>query len=206
MTAEEFKELVRLGYEAPGLEFKPPALIGDARVFSEVVRAALAFSNRRGGGRIVVGVAEDRVAKELIPVGLTATQSATWNRDDFSSKLASYAAPMIDFDQTILDSEGKLFLIITVEEFRHSPVICTRTRQVDGDTVLRDGALYVRGRRKPESVEVSSYEEMRELIDLAVEKGIQRFGSQVRQAGLLPQSPPAPTPKQVYDEELGRLL
>lgn len=113
---------------------------------------------------------------------------------------------MIDFDQAVLESDGKRFVVITVEEFRHSPVICTKTLQVAGATVLRIGALYVRGRRKPESVEVSTYEEMRDLIDLAVEKGVQRFGAQMRQAGLVPTEPPPPTPDKAYDDEVRRLL
>jgi len=206
MTKEEFQELVRLAYEAPALEFKPPSRRDDGRVAAEVVRAALALANRRGGGRIVIGVVEDQRAKTLTPVGLDAAELATWNRDDFSSYLARYAEPMIEFDPTTLEIDGRHYLIITVLEFRHTPILCKKAAQPAGTPILREGALYVRGRRKPESLEASTYEEMREVIDLAVEKGVQRFAEQLRGAGLLAVAPPSPGAEEKYGAELRKFL
>ncbi len=202
MTKAELDELVRLGNESPGLEFKPPARRDEARVASEVVRAAIALANRRGGGSIIIGVAEDKTAKVLVPVGMTADQLATWGRDDFSSLLAKYAEPMIAFEINAIEDSGKHYLVIDVQEFRHTPILCTKAAQPAGQTVLRAGALYIRGRRKPESLEVSTYEEMRDLIDLAVDKGVQRFAEQLRQAGMLTDVPPPPGDEDKYDAEL----
>ncbi|HEY3116958.1 MAG TPA: ATP-binding protein [Chloroflexota bacterium] len=206
MTREEFTELVRLGCEAPGLEFKPPARRDDVRVGAEVVRAAMALANRRGGGRIVIGVAEDQKGKALVPVGLTIAELTTWNRDDLSSLLAQYAEPMIEFEQTTLEVDGKQYVIVDIQEFRHTPILCGKTVQHQGKTILRVSALYVRGRRKPESLEVSTYEEMREVIDLAIEKGVQRFAEQLRQAGMLAPVAPSMGAEDKYDEELEGLL
>lgn len=202
MTKAELDELVRLGNESPGLEFKPPARRDEARVASEVVRAAIALANRRGGGSIIIGVAEDKAAKALVPVGMTADQLATWGRDDFSSLLAKHAEPMIEFEMSSIEDAGKHYLVVGVQEFRHAPILCTKAAQPAGQTILRAGALYVRGRRKPESLEASTYEEMRELIDLAVEKGVQRFAEQLRQAGMLTVVAPPPSDEDKYDAEL----
>jgi len=206
MTPEEFAELVRLGNEAPGLEFKPPASRDDPRVRAEVVRAALALANRRDGGRIVLGVVDDQKAKSLDPQGLSDGQLKSWNRDDLSSLLATYADPMVDFDQSTLEIEGKRFLIITIRQFRTTPIVCKQSLQVEGKTILRVGGLYVRGRRKPESVEVSSYEELREMIDMAVELGVERFGDLARRAGVLGSVPVKEGTAEKYNKELEGLL
>jgi predicted HTH transcriptional regulator len=205
MTREELEELIRLGQEAPGLEFKPPSRRDDGRVAAEVTRAALALANRRDGGRIIIGVAEEQEPRRLVPVGLSAEDVGTWNRDEFSSQLARYAEPMIEFGQTTIEIDGRHYLIITVLEFRHSPIICKNTLHHGGKTILRTAALYVRGRRKPESLEVSTYEEMRELIDLAVEKGVQRFAEQLRKAGLIASAPLLPGADEKYDAELRKI-
>ena len=93
LTSEEFRELVRLGYEAPGLEFKPPAGRTDPRVGAEVVRASIAFANRRGGGRVVIGVAEDQKQRALVPVGLDPAQRASCPQT-LCLRLARGPAPM----------------------------------------------------------------------------------------------------------------
>jgi len=206
MTPEEFAELVRLGNEAPGLEFKPPAHRDDQRIRAEVIRAAMALANRRDGGRIVIGVLEDQRTKSLEPLGLTDEQVKSWNRDDLSSLLSRYADPMVDFDQATLETNSRTFLIITVHQFRSTPVVCKQSLQLEGRTVLRAGGFYVRGRRKPESVEVSSYEELREVIDLAVELGVERFSNLARRAGMLGPVPVKEGAKENYDEELEGLL
>lgn len=206
MTSEEFANLVRLGFEAPSLEFKPPAEFGSPRITAEVIRAALALSNHLGGGRIVVGVVEERTTRQLTPIGLSAAEATSWNRDVFSSKLATYAAPMVEFEQEFIECDGRNHLLLTIHEFQHAPTICMKGLQVDGKSVLRAGAMYIRGRKKPESREIESYEEMRELVDLAVEKGVQRFVSFASKTGLIARPAPTPSQSEAYDEEIQRAL
>jgi hypothetical protein len=45
--------------------------------------------------------------------------------------------------------------------------------------------LYVRGRGKPETIEVPTQTEMRELLELAVDKGVQAFLARAGRVGLL---------------------
>src|SRR5262249_46564787 len=61
------------------------------------------------------------------------------------------------------------------------PVICKK----DGLEKLRRGAIYTRSRRLPETVEVPSQAEMRELLDLAIEKGSRTFTRQAERMGFV---------------------
>jgi hypothetical protein len=62
-------------------------------------------------------------------------------------------------------------LFLTVSEFKEIPVICKR----DGHARLRRGAIYTRTYRKPESAEIPSQTELREILDLAIEKKLRVF-------------------------------
>lgn len=169
MTDEEFAEVLRLGYELPGVEFKGPGPRTNATLFLRVTRAALALANRRDGGYIVIGV--DNNGHVLTPVGLTQADLATWNYDDISAGIAAYADPYVRFDLEIKENGGNRYVVLTVREFEEIPVLCKR----DSTGVLRAGACYVRTRRKPESAEIPSQTEMRELLDLAIEKGLRKY-------------------------------
>src|SRR5688500_11792494 len=56
MTDQEFAELLGLGYESRGVEFKPPGPRSDSYLLAAVARAALGMANLRDGGIIVIGV------------------------------------------------------------------------------------------------------------------------------------------------------
>ncbi len=70
--------------------------------------------------------------------------------------------------------------VMKVFEFDDLPHICVR----DYPGVLRSGAVYVRPRRAPETVEIASSVEMRELLDLATEKSVRRFLATAERAGV----------------------
>lgn len=78
-----------------------------------------------------------------------------------------------------IEHAGLRFIGIEVEEFDTVPVLCNR----DYPDVLRDGACYVRSRKKPETAEVPRHEDMRDLLDLATEKLLQRHIQVTHQAG-----------------------
>src|SRR5690606_22984318 len=60
------------------------------------------------------------------------------------------------------------------------PVLCKRA--LDG--VLNLGQLYTRSLAKPESTQYHSHTELREVLDLAIEKGLKDFVSRARASGL----------------------
>jgi predicted HTH transcriptional regulator len=188
-----------LAHEIRGLEFKGPGRSTDRRLFAQVVKAVLGMANRRDGGRVVVGV-ED-LGDSLHPVGLDVTQLATWNYDDVADRIATYADPSVAFDLEVTEYNGRSYVVIQVEEFADVPVLCKRAY----DDVLRDGACYVRPRRKPETTEIPTYADMRDLLDLAVEKGVRRLLAQVQRVGLTVPPDITVTDQERFDEQLGDL-
>ena len=87
---------------------------------------------------------------------------------------------------TIAD-EQKTIAVIDVREFEEYPVICTRdvrSPQHGAEPLLRDGAVYVRN-QVPASVEISDHSLMRELLELAIDKGVRRFVRTAGGAGLI---------------------
>ncbi|MCA2991620.1 ATP-binding protein [Gemmatimonas sp.] len=177
MNEAEFRELIELQREEAGVEFKGPASRTDKAHFEKVVRAVLAMANRRDGGYVIVGVDDDNGRAVL--TGLTPEQVATWtNSDHVRDALTVYAEPSVDVDVEVVQYENKAFVVLTVKEFVDVPVLCRR----DGGS-LQEGAIYVRSRRKPESVPVPRQAEMRDLLDLAAEKRLRSYLAMTTRAG-----------------------
>ncbi len=83
---------------------------------------------------------------------------------------------------TALSIQGNDLVAIEVAEFAEIPVLCGR----DYPGIVRQGALYIRSRRMPESLEVPSQTEMREVLDLATEKRLRSFLATAQRAGAAP--------------------
>lgn len=207
MDDAEFEELLALRHEVQGVEFKGPGARTEKPFAALVLRACLAMANHRDGGIVVLGVGEGG-NKHLNPIGLSEQQSATWNYDDLSDLLAEYADPSVSFDVEPFHYKGNDFSIITVREFEDVPVLC-RKEYLDHATnkqILRKGACYVRPRRKPQSSEIATSEDMRDLLDLATDKGIRRHIARNRAVGLLDVPKPEPSDDENYDAQLRDIL
>lgn len=83
MTPDEFNEILALGHETSGVEFKG-AGPRQGELEGRVIRAILGMSNRRDGGYVVLGVAEDGSGNPT-PVGMSDDEIKSWNYDDTSS-------------------------------------------------------------------------------------------------------------------------
>jgi predicted HTH transcriptional regulator len=201
MSDEEFGSILALGYERVGIEFKGPSERGNRPSFAKVVRAVLGMANRRDGGLVIIGVADTNGV--LSSVGLTDIELRTWRYDDVSAGIAPYADPFVSFELEEKAFEGKRYVVLHVREFEEIPVLC----RSDYQGVLRAGGCYVRSRRKPETSEMPSQTEMRELLDLAVAKGLRRFVQSATSSGFLLAVPPQqPGDGERYEAELGDLL
>lgn len=185
MTDPEFEEVLLLGYERRATEFKGPGPRSSAPLFAKVVRAVLGMANTQDGGLVVIGV-EDK-AGALSPVGVAESDMPTWRYDDVAAGIAAYADPFVSFEQEIRERDGKRFVLLNIREFEEIPVLCRK----EYPDVLRPGACYVRTRRKPETSEIPSQTEMRELLGLSVKKGLRRFMGQVLASGLITVTSPA---------------
>lgn len=200
MTEEEFAEIIARGREQSSVEFKRPGLRTDKHLFAKVTRAALGMANRRDGGIIIVGVKEDTTG--LTPEGLTDEELSTWRHDDVADGFAPYADPSLEFETEQVAYQGQNFIVIRVEEFSEVPVLCKRGYNKDREVILRAGACYIRPRRKPETIEVSTYADMRDLIDLATDKSLRRFISRAQSAGIPLSTQNVKTDEDLFNEQL----
>ncbi len=209
MTPQRLQELLDFGREQRGVEFKGPGSFTDAPLIGKVIRAMLAMANTADGGLVIVGVAEkdDGTPNH---VGLSPAQLRTWNRDALGDKVAVYADPSLDFETENTTLNEKTVFVIMVRPFHEVPVICKKEMDVptaNGGTskVLRKGACYFRPRRKPESAEVSSAEEMRELLTRAIDLGIKAFVARAHHVGMLPAQVEGTGDEERFDAQLGDL-
>ena len=211
MTDRDLAEIIELGHETQRVEFKGPGRRDDGHTMAVVTRAVLAMTNLRGGGVVVIGVAE-RADKSLEAVGVSLDIEATWtNFDAVCDQFGRYADPSVVFEIEVREYSGKRFVVINVQEFAEVPILCRQNYQSAADPargrpaqveVLRGGACYVRSKRKPESAVVRTSEDMRDLIGLAVEKAIARQATldRIRLAAAA-----APDPRAHYDAEQERM-
>src|SRR5687768_12991204 len=95
MTEKDLEQLLALGHETASIEVKAGFNRKDDRTFWRVVRAALAMSNRRDGGYVIIGIEEQ--ANGFKATGFDAEALKTWNHDDIGAALAPYADPYISF-------------------------------------------------------------------------------------------------------------
>ena len=184
VTELEFESLLALGHESNGVEFKGPGKRSDKAFLALVIRAILGMANRRDGGLVILGVE----SKSLEPVGLSDDDAALWLKyDELSEKVNVHASPNAQFELEDLSFRGRRLVIVRVREFSDVPILCAKDHgEKKGSPVLRRGACYVRARHKPETSEIPSEEERRELLELAIDKGVRKFVDRARMVGLLP--------------------
>ena len=174
MTERELEAILAQGHETHGVEFKGPGKRTNSAFRATVIRAMLGMANHRDGGHVILGIDSE----SLEPVGLDDDQEASWlNYDALASAVNEYASPSLSFELQRMTFRGNKIVIIRVEEFEEIPIVCKNDFHGPGKKppVLRRGACYVRARHKPETSEIPAEQEMRELLELAIDKGVMKF-------------------------------
>jgi predicted HTH transcriptional regulator len=167
------EEAIQLGQESKHLEFKGKEVLKDKNSFLKVARAMLAMANNQDGGTIFVGIHSSGSLE-----GCDRSSVDNWHYDAISEQIAKYADPYLKFDRSCIEYESKVFLRLYVYEFDQVPVICKQDASIILDDpkkqkeILKAGMVYVRSRKKPESIPVPSQTEMRDILELAIEKGV----------------------------------
>ena len=198
MTDRELADLVRYGREARNLEYKGPLAWDDAETKATLTKSILAMSNIRDGGSIVVGV--EQRGESFRITGMSSDTQSTFTQDGVSAHVNEYADPYVAFTVRHIAVDDANLVAIIVEEFEELPVICRK----DGLNNLQRGAIYTRTRRIPETAKVPTQAEMREIIEIAVEKGARKLQNRIVNAGLEVIDPDQDT-KRRFDQQLGDL-
>ena len=83
MTSEEFAEIITLGHEGAGIEFKASGPLNartNPGIFViQVIKAILGMANRRHGGIVIIGVEDDE--NSLNPTGVDPKDIDSWKFD-----------------------------------------------------------------------------------------------------------------------------
>jgi len=119
-------------------------------------------------------------------------------------QINAHAVPHLDI--TVIHHQrptGERLIVLDVAQFRDYPVMCSRPIVSDNGRVLASqGRLLVRSRRTNETTELQAPEDLRELIDLAVEKGLEVYFRR----RLIEAAAAQPTDAQRFAVELGPLI
>lgn len=201
MNQRDVEDILRLGQETRSFEAKSPGDLDNKHYVARVVRADMAMGNLRDGGQICLGIDDKRIAQ--MEPGLTDTQVEEWtNFDNVCDKLAKYSDPPVSFHLNRLTvGSGSEVVVLEVEEFESDLHICKK----DHPNVLQAGQTYVRPRGKPQSTQVPSLVDMRDLHNLAIDKGVREFvrRSEYAQSPLTHTGSPTPeeADKAAFDRE-----
>lgn len=170
MDERQFKDLISLGREDLRLEFKSAMRWSDALTKAKITKAALALSNVRDGGYIVIGITQSQKDEAIALTGVASDDARSYTEDAIKSYVNEYADPFVDLIVHRPVCGGMQFVVIYVREFAELPVICKK----DGSEGIRRGVIYTRTRRMAESAPCPTQSELREILDLALEKAMRK--------------------------------
>ncbi len=192
MSAIEIEDLIEYPSEERYLEFKGPvSWNGDIKV--KITKSIMAMANLKDGGWIVVGK-EEQPDRTFKLVGMSQQEFDSFDPDCVKAFVYGYAEPPVNFVVIKKEVNGKKFVLIKVAEFTELPVICKKSC----GEIIHSGKIYVRSKGKPESIPVPSDAEMREIIEIAVDKGITGFVERLQRTGIWA---PKAQVEQIGDEE-----
>jgi hypothetical protein len=172
---DELDRLIEAGLETLGVEFKGPILWTDPGTRGKVLKAVLAMTNKRDGGVLVIGLSPDEDSDRHVLDGLEEEEAGRFNTDEVAAFVNAYSNPNIDLRVERRLTEGHHIAAIIVREFADVPAVCARDYVVEGRVIVRRGKMYCRSRRMIESTEVQDVDDLRAILDLATEKGLERY-------------------------------
>jgi hypothetical protein len=155
------------------LEYKDSMIWTNDETKVKIAQAMMALSNLNNGGVIIIGLREIQrgVWQEK---GLNKQEVSSFTQDDIAQWVNDFAVPAVQFEIKSFEHNNKDFVAILVREFEIIPTICRKPKQLKGVDALKFGAIYYRSNKKNESAPICTEEDMRELTNLAIEKGIAR--------------------------------
>lgn len=154
------------GAETDVLDYKGACEWDGHTESAKLAKDIVAFANHRGGGTLIIGVAETVPGKFLLE-GLTAKQLDSFDATDMAKWINSRFTPPVRFAVFKPGRDMKSFVVVFVNEFDDMPSICTKEFQVPGEPpLLRRGAIYVRSVNS-ESKQLDTPDELRRLVGAA---------------------------------------
>jgi predicted HTH transcriptional regulator len=185
--------------EERNIEYKGSMSWKDNATKIKVTETSMAMANIPDGGVMIFGVDEISPG-HFEPRGMDKNDAETFNQDDISDYVNGYADPFVELTIERVDYDGKLFVVIQIREFAELPIVCKK----NGKNLVR-GDIYTRPRRKFESVPVPSQTEMREILEMAIDKRIRKYREDWFRLGLFKTPTPEELDVQKFEDQLGGL-
>ena len=198
MPEGELWELVYHGREERNLEYKRSMNWREPQTKAKITKSATAMANISDGGNIIIGV--EKEGESYIARGMDSEDASSFQQDDVMEHVNEWADPYVEITVTLLNDDDNEFVCIQVREFEQLPVLCKK----DGMEGLKRGAFFTRSRRKYETAQVGSQSEMREILDLAVDKEIRRLRAR-RLIHEVQVMAPSEADREAFDEQRGGL-
>jgi len=214
---ELLADIILHGREERNIDYKSSMSWKDRDAKMMTIRCILGMANLRNGGYIVFGVPQQ--GNEFFFDGMDQDHIKSFTQDNVDTDIKNYAEPFVEVHVTLIprsvvkkvsepkrkefSDNGGDFVIIQVEEFEEIPVICKREGKLkSGEIYLRNGAIYTRPRGKVETSEVKSQTEMREIIELAVDKSLRKLIDRMERSGITGLIGPEPSDRKRFDDQL----
>ena len=198
MIIQNFIQLILHGSEERNLEYKSSMSWDKIETKIKVVKTAMSMANIKDGGVLIFGV--DEVNNIFSPNGMNIDDANSFEQDIVTEYVNKYADPYVELKVNRVTYDKKSFIVIQVKEFEELPVVCKKTGQD-----LKKGEIYIRPRRKFESVAVPSQTEIREILEMAVDKKIRTYREKLFRLGLIQTSSEIHDDKELFDKQLGDL-
>lgn len=178
MSPDDIERIIEAGQEARTIEFKSAGAWSDPAHRGQITRSCVALANTRNGGVLLVGMTKDPTRPGYHVVDpLSATQRESFDPDVVIPGVNAHANPHIEM-RIIHHATpaGSNVVVVLVQEFRDFPILCIRDIYgADNKVLAAKGRVLVRSRRNIETTELQDPEDFRELIDLAVDKGLSTY-------------------------------
>jgi len=175
--------ILRTPMESRSVEFKPSLPWNDVNTqiqLQEIIKSILGLSNIKDGGKIILGVKQNP-DRTFIVEGMKKEDLQTYDSERIYQDIRNFGEPEPRFEIRNIELDNKNFIVFLVQEFFYSPVICVRNGKNIGGEPLVKSALYIRT-LKPETKKVDNETEMREIINLAIEKELDLFSTRMQRA------------------------
>ncbi len=142
-----------------------------------IAKTCMGMANTRNGGTIIIGIRKTNGTYEL--EGISEEHLGTYDTDVIQAFVNTFADPYATIDLYLKEWDHKEFLGIEVHEFDEFPIVCKRNSEE-----TNKGAIYSRSYRIRETSIVLSQTEMREIIDMATEKGLRKLLRTLHRSGV----------------------
>lgn len=205
-SQDQLNQIVRDAGENDSIDAKA-ACDWDNNVNSaSLTKDILAFANTRGGGVLVIGKSESSDGSFTL-TGVDEAQARSFEATTISQWVNARCEPPVVLSAGTHRYDGKLFVILSVDEFAECPVLCLRRfdKPNSREPILRESTVYVR--KNVSSRPIDNAEDLRRIVALAAfkkrEELFERINAIVTGAGGgLAQVPPL----EAYEPEIAEML